>query len=100
MAGKRSKEMEIGESFYKKVFGRSIKSRTNLILKISVLLLIIELIDEVPILLDVFQEDPALVLFSIVEIAVPVVLMIIIYVLVKELEKWEDTYKKVKKLIS
>ena len=98
MPGKKE-EMMIGESFYKKNFGRGIKSRTNLILKISVLLVFIELIDEVPIILDVFQEDPALMLFSVVEILVPIILVIIIFVLVKELKTWEDTYRKVKKLI-
>ena len=99
MPGKKE-EMMIGESFYKKNFGRGIKSRTNLILKISVLLIAIELIDEIPILLDIYNEDQALILFSIVEVSVPIILVIIIFLLVKELEKWEDTYKKVKKLIS
>lgn len=99
MPGKKD-EMRIGERFYKKNFARGIKSRTNLILKISVLLIVIELIDDIPILLDIYNEDQALILFSIVEISVPVVLVIIIFLLAKELERWEDTYKKVKRLIS
>jgi hypothetical protein len=90
---------KVGDSFYKQNFGRGIKSRANLILKISVLLIIIELIDEVPIILDVFQEDSSLIIFSVVEILVPMILMIIIYMLVRELKRWDDTYRKVRKMI-
>ena len=99
MAGKKE-EMKMGESFYRKNFSRGIKSRTNLILKISILLIVIELIDEIPILLDMYNEDQVLILFSMVEVMVPIVLLIIIFLLVRELKEWEETYKKVKKLIS
>ena len=95
----KSEGRKLGDTFYRDTFKKGIRSRANLILKISVLLVFIELIDEVPIILDVFQEDPALMLFSVVEILVPIILVIIIFVLVKELKTWEDTYRKVKKLI-
>jgi hypothetical protein len=90
---------KVGDTFYKNNFGKGIKSRANLILKISVILIALELIDEIPIIIDVFNEDPALIIFSIVEILVPVILLVVIFLLVKEVEKWEDTYNKVKKLL-
>ena len=90
---------KIGDKFYKENFNRDIRTTANLIMKISVLLIIIELIDEVPILIDVFQEDPTLILFSVIEILVPVVMLVIIFMLVKELKKWDDIYKKIKRLI-
>ena len=95
----KSEGRKLGDSFYRDTFKKGIRSKTNLILKISIILVFIELIDEIPIIMDVLQEDPALKLFSVVEILVPVVLVIIIFVLVKELNKWEETYKKVKNLI-
>lgn len=90
---------KVGDKFYKENFGRGIKSRANLILKISILLIVIELVDEIPIILDIIHENPYLIAFSLVEILVPVILLIIIYILVNDLKKWEDTYRKIKKLI-
>jgi hypothetical protein len=100
MAERRiSEAKKIGDGFYKKNFGRGIKSRTNLILKISIIVIALEIIDEIPIILDIYKEGLESVIFSVVEIVCPIILGIIIFMLIKELDKWENTYKKVKSLI-
>jgi hypothetical protein len=45
MAERRiSEAKKIGDGFYKKNFGRGIKSRTNLILKISIIVIALEMV--------------------------------------------------------
>ena len=95
-----AKAIRIGESFYTDTFKGGIKSRTSLILKITVLLIIVEMIDSIPVIMESYQEDTIITLFSVSQILIPIILGMIIFMMVREIRKWEETYNKVKHLVS
>jgi len=95
---KMAKAEKLGDDFYRGSF-KGIRPITSLISKLIIIIIVLELIDEIPDIIVHFQADVIGATFHIIEVIVPVILAVFILKLLKKLEKWEETYKSIKKLI-
>lgn len=90
--------MKVGDDFYRKKFGKGIRPKANLLLLIIAMLAIVVIEDKVG---DMLFVDTTMLqhILSISIIFLTFFLCLIGYKFTRDLKEWEDTYKKVCKIL-
>ena len=99
MANKKLEEAKkVGDAFVKRKIGKDFHYKINVLMAVILLLAVMLLYDAVE-FLTLYRPSPVQRFTSVVEIIAVLVLGLIGYNTIKNLREWEDTYKRIKKLI-
>jgi hypothetical protein len=95
---KMAEAMRLGDGFHRKTFGSGIKFKAKLLLAINVILVILVIQDEARDILTYDTGFQRIISTSIIVLAL--ILGFIGYKLTRDLDEWEEMYKRVKKILS